>query len=87
LIAGNPNPNTPRRGARPGSPGDAGNPAGPAVSPPARGEAPVDEEAHFRLDEHQRQIDEIKQGDMKALVRALGELVAAIRELVATREV
>jgi hypothetical protein len=79
-------PNTKPR-AMPGSPGYAGNPARPAVSPPAGGEAPVDEEAHFRLDEHQRQIDELKQGDMKALVRALNELTAAIRDIIATREV
>jgi hypothetical protein len=59
----------------------------PQGKPPQGPATPVDEEAHFRLDDHQRQIDEIKQGDMKALVRAIGELVATIRELIATGKV
>lgn len=66
----------------PGDPNPKGAPAAPGA--PA---TPVDEEAHFRLDEHQRQIDELRQGDMKALVRSIESLVQAIRELIATREV
>jgi hypothetical protein len=61
----------------PGSPFVSGAPPTP----------PVDEDAHFRLDDHQRQLDELKQGDMKALVRSIESLVQAIRELIATREV
>jgi hypothetical protein len=63
--------------------------ANPPATPFVSGAAPtpVDEEAHFRLDDHQRQLDELKQGDMKALVRSIDSLVQAIRELIATREV
>jgi hypothetical protein len=67
----------------PGNPNPRGAPPAPAPGPTP----PVDEEAHFRLDEHQRDIDELKKGDMKALVRAIGELVSAIRELIATGKV
>jgi hypothetical protein len=64
-----------------------GNPNPRGVTPATAPTPPVDEEAHFRLDEHQRDIDELKKGDMKALVRAISELVSAIRELIATRQV
>jgi hypothetical protein len=64
------------------------NPQGaPPQGEPNAPPTPVDEEAHFRLDDHQRQLDEIKKGDMKALVRAIGELVKAIRDLIATPKV
>jgi hypothetical protein len=130
-IPGNPNPNIPppRAGAaRPDAGKPAPRPGEPSAAadgaPGAGGQGPVDEEAHFRLDEHQRQLDELKahtspehvagmvQGATaalhtsmqaetekllkavredvdtdKAVVKAIGELVAVIRELIATRQV
>ena len=81
MIPGNPNPNAgkPSSGFTQPTPLEPNGAAGPPT--------PVDEEAHFRLDDHQRQIDQLKKTDTGRLVKAIGELVAAIRDLIATRKV
>ncbi len=47
-------------GPDPGKPGRVVGPAAPPAAPAPAGRGPVDAEAHFRIDEHQRQIDQIK---------------------------